>query len=410
MSPLKWVWVLVASAAATPVHAEPLTFDQAMARAADTAPSLEAAGLRVEAARLASRSAGSLPDPQLAFGIENLPVSGPLAGRFGAAEMNMAGVGLMQDVPSRPARRAEVERARAETGVATARTGTELRAVRLATAEAWLDLHYAQARLAALDAIHATLKPILDTAPSAVARGARPATTVDPAEWTIALADRRSALMAEATGARAALARWTGDPQASPSGEPPRWDIDPALLRAGLVEHSTLEAFAADARLADADLAGAKAGLAPDWRWELVYQHRDPAFGDMVSARVTMSLPIRKRDRQGPQIDARSADAIGARRDLEAARRQLVANLDADLATYQMRRDTWGRARDSLLPLAQRRADLETASYAAGAASLPEVLAAFTHLADVRLDVLDKEALAMSDAVRLNITFGSTGS
>jgi len=410
MSPLKLAWLLALSATAVSAHAEPLTFDQALALASETAPGLKAAALRVDAARAASRSAGSLPDPKLALGIENLPISGPMTGRFGADEMTMASVGVMQDMSSRPARRAAVERAGAEIGMADAQTGLEARAVRLAVAQAWVDLYYAQARLAALDEVEKALTPILSTAPSAVTRGARPAETIDPAEWLLTIADRRSALMADLAKARASLVRWTGDPEASVSGEPPRWEVDPVVLRAGLDRHPTLLAYDAGARLANADLAGARATLAPDWSWELAYQRRDPAFGDMVSARVTLSLPLRKGERQGPMIDARSADAGRARVDREIARRQLAAELDGDLATWRMRQELWARARDSRLPLALRRADLETASYAAGTAGLPDVLAAFTALADAKLDLLDKEAEALREAVRINITFGSDAS
>lgn len=410
MSPLKWAWVLALSAIAASAQAEPMTFDQALARAGETAPSVKAAALRVDAARAASRNAGTLPDPKLALGVENLPISGPMAGRFGADQMTMASVGVMQDMPSRPARRAAVERAGAEVGMADAQIGLEARAVRLAVAQAWVEVHYAQVRLAALDEVETALGPVLDTAPSAVTRGARPAETVDPAEWRLALADRRSALTADLARARAALVQWTGDPEATASGEPPRWDVDPVMLRAGLDRHPTLLAYDAGAQLADADLAGARAALTPDWSWELAYQRRDPMFGDMVSARVTVSLPLRKGERQRPMIDARSADASRARVDREVARRRLTAELDGDLATLQMRRELWARARDGRLPLALRRADLETASYAAGTAGLPNVLAAFTALADAKLDLLDKEADALREAVRITITYGSDAS
>lgn len=410
MSPEKWAWLLVASATAVSAQAEPMTFDQALAKASETAPSLKAAGLRADAARSSGRAAGSLPDPKLSLGLENVPISGPMAGRFGDDEMTMASVGVMQDVLSGAARRADVGRAEAEVGVADAQALAAAREVRLATALAWIDLYYAQARLAALDDIEKTLKPVLDSAPSAVARGARPAETIDPAEWQVALADRRSTLQADIARAKAALVRWTGDPEADVTGMPPHWEVDPVTLRADLDRHPTLQVFDAQVRLADAEVAGARATRSSDWSWELAYQKRDDRFGDMVSARLTLSLPIRQGERQGPVIDARSADATRARADRDAARRQLIAALDADLADHRMHHELWMRARDTRLPLAQRRADLETASYAAGTAGLPDVLAAFTSLADARLDVLDKEAETMRDAVRINLTYGTDGS
>ncbi|MBX3478816.1 MAG: TolC family protein [Caulobacter sp.] len=406
MSPAKWAWLLVASATAVSAQAEPLTFDQALAKAGETAPNLRAAGLRADAARSAGRAAGSLPDPKLSLGLENVPISGPMAGRFADDEMTMASVGVMQDMPSGAARRAEVGRADAEVRVADAQALAAAREVRLSTALAWVDLYYAQARLTALDDIEAALRPVLDAAPSAVVQGARPGETVDPAEWLVALADRRSELQADVARAKAALVRWTGDPDAGVAGAPPHWAVDPVVLRAGLDRHPTLLVLDAGVRLADADLAGARAAKSSDWSWELAYQKRDDRFGDMVSARLTLSLPIRQGQRQGPIIDARGADATRARADREATRRQLLAALNADLADHRMHHEVWVRARDSRLPLAQRRADLETASYAAGTADLPAVLAAFTGLADARLDVLDKEAATMRDAVRINITYG----
>lgn len=410
MSFSKWAWLLVASATAVSAHAAPLSFDQALTRAADSAPSLKAAALRLDAARSASRGAGTLPDPKLAFGIENLPVSGPMAGQFGGDEMTMTSFGVMQDVPSRPARRAQVQRAQAEIGMAEIQATLEARAIRRAPARAWVDLYYAQARLAALDDLEKQLRPILDTAPDTVARGARPAGVLDPTEWLLTLADRRSALVADLAKAKAALVRWTGDPEVSLDGKPPRWVVDPIALRAGLDRHPTLLAYDANIGLADADVAGARAATSPDWGWELTYQRRDPIFGDMISGKVTVTLPLRKSERQDPMIDARSTDATRARVDREAARRQLIAELDADLANYRMRQDLWARSRDNRLPLARRKADLETASYSAGTADLADVLAAFTALADAGLDVLDQEAEAVRDAIDINITYGADAS
>ena len=65
------------------------------------------------------------------------------------------------------------------------------------------------------------------------------------------------------------------------------------------------------------------------------------------------------------------------------------------------------RAQDTLVPLARRKADLETASYAAANASLSEVLQAFLDLAETRVDALDREEDVVRDAVRINLTYGA---
>ena len=408
MSPLRYLPLLLASAVAVSAHAEPMTYDQALSRAGASAPNLEASGLRVEAARSSSRSAGALPDPRLTVGLDNAPISGPLAGRFGADEMTMARVGIEQDVPSGAKRRARLAEASANIAAAEAQAVVEARDVRLATAMAWLDLDYAKRRLAALDALSETLAPILEAAPSGLISGdSRPGETVAPQQWRAMLADRRSELIALAARARAELVRWTGDPEADVEGDPPALSIDGAILRAGLDRHPVLLAYTAFGRQADSAVRMAQAYKHPDWGWGLSYQHRDPMFGAMVSAEVTISLPLFSQTRQDPIIAARASDATRVRVEREVARRKLLAELEAGLADHTLHQDRRARARDVLVPLAQRRADFETASYGAGTAGLSAVLDAFTALVDAKLDALDREAEVARDAVRLNITYGS---
>lgn len=405
---MRLAWFFTASALiAGAVHAAPLTYDQALILARDNAPSLKAKALQVEAASADARAAGALPDPRLAFGLDNFPVSGAPAGRFDADEMTMGRIGLVQDFPSGAKRQARTDRAAAAIGVAQAATLLEARAVRLNAALAWVDLYYAKRRLAVLDDVARVLEPLRGTGPSRVTAGSsRPGQTVEIDQFLAELADRRSDLTAQVAKARAELVRWTGDPDADVSGDPPPYSVDEDALRAGLGRHPLLLAMDADTRRADADLRLARADKRPDWSLELSYQRRDPAFGDMISVGGTVSLPLFSRDRQDPVIAARSADVSRARLEREAAAQRLLAALEADLADHRMHHDRMMRAHQTLLPLAQKRADLETASYGAGEATLGDALAATIALADVRLDTLDREAEVARDAVRLNLTYG----
>src|SRR3989344_2054906 len=139
MSPNRWLpALLVGAAIATPASADPQTFDQTLALASANAPSLPAAALKVESAGAALPAAGALPDPQLKVGLENVPISGPMAGRFGADEMTMATFGLMQEVPNGARRRAEAGIARADIGSAQAEVAVEALDVRLGAALAWI--------------------------------------------------------------------------------------------------------------------------------------------------------------------------------------------------------------------------------------------------------------------------------
>ena len=389
-------------------HSAPLTYQAALTLADQTAPSLQAKALGVRAARSTSIAAGRLPDPKLEFGVEGFPVSGPFAGRSERDDFSDARVGVMQEIPNGAKRRSARERADADIGAAEVGQTAATRDVRLNTALAWIDLYYSERRLAALGEVDQALAPLRSTAPAQLASGAmRPAQTLEADQLIAALGDRRADLTAAVAKARAELIRWTGDPEPEVAGDPSDYPIDTAALRAGLDQLPALTAYDAMARQADADLDAAKADKHSDWGWELAYQHRDPRFGDMVMVQATVSLPLFASTRQDPIIAARADTAGRVRIEREAARRELLAALDASLADHTMHHDRLHRALETLVPLAQRRADLERASYGAGTAGLSDVLQALLALAEARIDAIDREADVARDGARIVLTYGA---
>jgi outer membrane protein TolC len=397
-----------AALAGAPACAGPLTYAEALDRAVADAPSLQAASLRTKAAQASVRAAGALPDPKLGLSLENFPVSGPPAGRFGADEMTMGRVGITQEVPNRARRRAAVSGAQADISEAEAKQSAEVRKVKAATALAWIDLAYAEKRLAVLDQVLASLKPLWAAQPAAVASGrSRPGQAVTPVQMQAALEDQRSELVAALARARAELTRWTGEPAPIAAGPAPHYPIDETMLRAALETHPDLLVARSAVSRSQAEVDAARAAKRPDWGWEIAYGRRDPMFGDMVSAGVTVSLPLFARTRQEPIIAARQADAARAAAEREDARRSLAAQLDTDLADHAMHHDQWTRTLNVVVPAAQRRADLETESYGAGRASLADVLDAMTSLADAKLTALEREATVMRDGARIVLTYGA---
>ena len=405
---MRTAWLLAAaSLIAGAAHATTLTYQAALSLAAETAPGLQARAADVRAARSSAIAAGRLPDPRLAFGVEGFPVSGPNAGHPERDDFSDARVGIMQDVPNGAKRRSARARAEADILVAQVSETAQGREVRLQTALAWIDLFYAERRLGALDEVEKALAPLRETATAQVASGAiRPAQTLEPEQLTAVLADRRADLAAAVSKAHAELTRWTGDAHAEVAGDPPDYPIDAAMLHAGLDRLPALTAFDVAGRQADADIATAKADKRSDWGWELAYQHRDPRFGDMVMVQATVSLPLFASTRQDPIIAARTETAGRVRIEREAARRDLVATLDTGLADHAMHHARLHRAIETLVPLAKRRADLETAAFGAGTASLSDVLQASLALAEARVDAIDREADVVRDGVRIVLTYG----
>jgi cobalt-zinc-cadmium efflux system outer membrane protein len=387
--------------------AEPVTFDEALSEASTNAPQLQAGALRIDAQQSASISAAALPDPRVGVAFENFPISGQPAFSLSQDEMTMVTLSASQEIPNGAKRRAWRSRALADVGEAQAALALTARQVRVEAALAWLDLAYAERRLAALDEGVARIAAYEGTSTAGVASGTvRPAQSLEVRRAVAALEDERSELEAQRGRAAAALARWTGDHDPETEGPIPAFEVDHHLLMEAIDRLPQLDVASARIGQAEAEVDLARAEKRPDLMVDVAYQRRDPGYGDMVSAGVTVSLPLFARRRQDPVIAARSAEAGAALAEREDARRALRAELDAGLADHAMHHDQLERARSTLLPLARQQSDLETASYAAGRASLAEVIAARTQLVETELLVLNREVEVALDAARLTLTYG----
>src|SRR3546814_8021716 len=130
----------------------------------------------------------------------------------------------------------------------------------------------------------------------------------------------------------------------------------------------------------------------PDWSVNAAYGRREPNYGDLVTLGVTIDLPFFSKKRQDPKIAARASEATRARLDREAAKRDITAALDADLADHRMHHEQLGNARSRLVPLAKKRAELDLASYAAGKLDLGTALLSTLALVAAEVDALAREA------------------
>ena len=387
--------------------AEPMTFDTALQRAAANAPSLRAGEAGVAATRSASIAAGQLPDPTLDLGIQDFPVTGPNAGSFTRDNFTMTKVGVSQQFPNPAKRRAQRGRAQADIGVADADLAVEAQNIRLETALAWVDLYFAKRRLVQLESLDESLGELQTTVSARLASGsARPSQALEPEQLRAAVKDRRSELQADAAKAQARLARLTGDPDADVSGTPPALEVNGPALRAHVAVLPRLQALDAQARVADADVSLARANKRPDWRIGTSYGRRDPAYGDLVSVTLSIDLPFFGKHRQDPLIAARESEASRARLMRDAGERDVLAALDGDLADHAMHHQRLLNARNTLVPLAKRRAELDMASYAAGKLDLGSALLSTLAEAEAEVEALSREADVARAAMRLNYTYG----
>ncbi len=389
------------------LHAESLTFSGAIQRAVREAPSLQATESGITASRAAAIAADRLPDPTLELGIRDFPVTGPDAGSLHRDNFTMTTVGVSQQFINPAKRRARAERAQANVGIAEAGYAQEIQTVRLETALAWVDLYYAEKRLAQLQHLDTSLGDLQATVAARLVSGsARPSQALEPDQLRAAVADRRSELAADVAKARARLVRYTGDPLVEVAGAPPSPGVDAAQLNAGIGALPRLRALSARTAAADAETDLARADKRPDWTVNASYGRREPAFGDLVSVGLSIDLPFFTRRRQEPKIAARASEAEQVRLERLAGEREAVAALSADLADHAMHHQRLENARTILVPLAKRRAQLDQASYAAAKLDLGSALLTSLALAEAEVDALAREAEVARDAVRINYTYG----
>lgn len=403
-------WLLCCAVfAASAAHAEPLSFADAVARASMDGPTITAQDAALAAAEHAIRPAGQLPDPQLVLGLQNVPVDGRYAYRLDRDSMTMQSIGIMQEMPSGAERRAR--RAVAEADAARAGAGLEIVRLqaRLGAAAAWIELYFAERRIEVLDRIAAEARALAEAARARLGSGAGSVDDAISAEIEAArIEDRRADLAARVVAARAELRRWVGDvadEALTPDG--PTFQIDPQRFRENLRRHPNIEAYRAEDSAAQANLRLADAERAPDWSWSLMYQRR-AHYDDMASVELRFSLPLFQGSRQTPMIEARRADASRVVALRAAAEREFGAVLERQLAEYASASASLVRARETRLPLSQRRAAASAGAFSGGTATSDQVVSARLAALEAELDVLDIEERVSTLGAALTLQYGES--
>lgn len=396
------------AAAAGFASAEPLSFDAALKIATQSSPDIAVQTADVEAARSASIAAGRLPDPKLAVGVENLPVTGSEQWSLTRDFMTMRKIGLMQEIPNGAKRAAQVAVADAVMSRAEAERRVRILTVRRDTAVAWLDRYFIERRGALLDELDGenTLFAQTVQAQFAAGRGV-PADVIEPKQEAAEIADRRDELAGAIDKSKAVLKRWVGSAAEEPlAGEPPPLSLDSVHLREHVHEHPELAVFVPMTQMAQAEVHEAEATKRPDWGVELAYGRRGAAFSDMVSLQFTIDLPLFAKTRQDPQIQAKRQALTRVETERDAMLRDHTQELEGDLAEYDVVSRQLARLRDAHLPLAREKVDYQFASYRAGKGDLIRVLAARRELIDQRLKEIELEGKHAAAVAKLYFFYG----
>lgn len=367
-------------------------------------PLLDGLDAQARAARESAIAAGQLPDPQFAFGIQDLPANTRDAGSFTRDSDTQIRVGVTQEFPRAAKRRLrsaleqrEAERLDAEHLLAE-------RSIRRDASLAWLELwKYDQALMldraslreaeAQLQAVEIALKT--GTATQAELLGAR----VDAGRLRDAVAGAEQSV----EHARSALSRWIGEAALRPVC--PELPTPPPLPALPLVlervrTHPHLGGLRAQIATAETGAELAKADYAPDWRVAFGYADR-PAFSEMVSLQFGIDLPVFARNRQ----DRGLAAALARGEVADAAEKDALRQLQAEA---RLNHHDWERLSErlktydsGLLPDSANRIEAALASWGAGRNALREVLEARRAALELRMARLELQHDAAKHFVQL---------
>jgi outer membrane protein TolC len=369
---------LLLSASAHAQEPDVLTLSQAVALATDDQPQLAALASQEQAAREAAHAEGELPDPKLAFGVENLPVTGDDAFDVGREDMTMITLGLMQDVVTREKRQAASARMSAEAARISAERMLNARTIQREAALAWIDAFEAQRRAATLHQFIAEITAEREVSTAQIASGtSRP---TDVLTLDIELSSTRDELILaerDEARARAGLARWIGDAALRPLPDAPPHELsaklDLAAAEQAIDSHPALQSSSHAIEAAQRAVDRARAERRPDWGWQLMYGQRQDDRSDMISFQVTVGLPWNRADRQDRRIAEKLADASAMRSDLSDRRRMLDAELTAIRAEITASAERLREHEQHRVPNARARLETSQGAYAGGNGALLDV-------------------------------------
>jgi outer membrane protein TolC len=343
-----------------------LTLAEAEQLALAHAPWLAHHRTNVDAAAERAVYEGRLPDPQLVVGAINVPVD---TYKLNQEDMTMTMVGIRQSFPpgdtlALKSRRAEKELTREEAKVEAERRNL-LRQVR----QAWLELYFQQESLRLLLESRQLQQKQLAAAEGRYRAAADIQQSVIRAHQAVARVNEREPMLkAQIARIRAQLGRWIGEaamlplPAALPTLPVPAPDFDAVRHPEWLATQAML-----DATRLEVDMA--RQEYKPGWMLDLSYGFRRPMPNgterpNMVTAMVTLDLPVFRAKRQDRRLAEKQALETGARLETEDKRREIEAMYASMRAEYEALAARAKIFEEQLLPAIRRESQVTVAGFA----------------------------------------------
>jgi outer membrane protein TolC len=343
-----------------------LTLAEAEHLALEQAPWFAHHRSNVEAAAERAVYESRLPDPQLVLGAINVPTD---SYRLNQEDMTMTMVGVRQSFPPGDTLALKGRRAQKELTREQAKFETERRNLLKQVRQTWLEIHYQEESLRRLQEARRLQQKLLDAAEGRYRAAGDMQQSVLRARQALARVNEREPMIAaQIARARATLGRWIGAAaaQALPAAMPALPGPTPGFDATQHPEWLAGEAMQNAARL-EVDMA--REEYKPGWMIDLSYGFRRPMPDgterpNMVTAMVTVDLPVFRSKRQDRRLAEKQALENGARHETEDKRRELEAMHASARAEYGALTARAKIFEEQLLPALRRETQVTVAGFA----------------------------------------------
>jgi len=350
-----------AFAAAVPIPPV-LTLAEAEQIALANAPRIAHHRSNADAAAARAIYEGQLPDPQLTLGAQNVPTD---TFDLEQDDMTMTLIGVRQAFPPGRTRALKSERASQAREREEALLELEHRSLMREVRRTWLEMHALDEQLRIAERLRASAVQVAESAEGRFRAAQESELAVRRTRQAVAQEDDRLiALQVRRRTASDVLARWFGSQaagrlEAALPTDPPRLPQPAAGFDA--TRHPEWRAARFEAGAARIEVAMAREAYKPGVMLDVQYGHRRsmPSGGDrpdMLTAMVSLDLPLFRAKRQDRMLAERVAMENAALLDSDDRRREIEARYATARTTLEGTRARVRLYEQRLLPLARQAA------------------------------------------------------
>lgn len=376
--------------------ANPLTLLETERLAVQRSPELQQLKAKSLSLREQSIADGQLSDPQLVAGAINVPTN---SFSFTQDEMTMVSAGVQQAFPRGHTLAMKSKQTRALAS-AEQRKAQEQCALLLRTVrETWLDLHYWNEAIQIIKENQSLYRRLLKATESKYSLGTINQSDVLQVQVELSrLANQKLQIEQRVDLLRAQLGRYIGPKRAN---QPlvrtlPVWPNPPMrmVFEKRLQRHPLLEIDLANIKAARDEVALAKEQYKPGFMVGVDYGVRQGQMpngmprSDMLTAQVTIDLPIFPKNRQDRQVRASIYKLHASMLDRTLHYRDLLKELNAQYAIWTKFRARERIYQNQLLPEARQNAKAALLAYQSATTEMTTVLRAYSNALDIQLEML----------------------